>query len=134
MSRVRIVSAAAIALLAVPALVGCGAESSPEVAAMCSTFEEAGGTAATIGLVQIWVPKEDLLPAVSDKLDALGDSTPPAEVADEWNAVKGHYERIRDEAEALPAGGTLMGSDLLQESTTMTDDMEAVAKYISDHC
>lgn len=101
---------------------------------MCSTFKEAGGTAATIGPVPMWVTKEDLLPTVSDKLDALGDSTPPTDIAESWGAVKGHYEGIRDEAEALPAGGTLMGSELLQEATTMTADLEAVAKYISDHC
>jgi hypothetical protein len=101
---------------------------------MCSTFDEAGGTGATIGPVQMWVPKEDLLPAVSEKLDALGDSTPPAEIAEEWDSVKGHYESIQEEAEALPAGGTLMGSELLQEATTMTDDMEAVSTYIGDHC
>ncbi|GAB3121036.1 hypothetical protein [Glaciibacter psychrotolerans] len=55
---------------------------------MCSTFEAADGSGATIGPVSMWVPKEDLLPIVTDTLAALGDSAPPAEIAESWDAVK----------------------------------------------
>lgn len=134
MNRVRTVTAAALLLVAAPALAGCAAGGGAETAAMCSTFEQAGGTLATIGPVSMWVPKEDLLASVTAKLDAMGDSTPPADIADSWDAVKTHYESILEEAEALPAGGTLTGSELLQEATTMTEHTTAVAGFISDNC
>jgi len=96
----------------------------------CSEFEANGGTGATVGPLQTWLVKEDILPDVQGRLDAMGDIEPPAEIADAWTIMKDYYSDLLAATEALPAGGYLTDPSL----TGAPDEYQVVVDYYFATC
>lgn len=128
---------AALALLA-----GCAVPSGPAPQAtsdgsaddaagdFCSEFEANGGTGATIGPLQTWLAKEDLLPDVQSRVDAMGDISGPGEIASEWDTMRTYYTDLLAAVEELPAGGRLTDPSLVQAP----DEYQAVTDYYFATC
>jgi len=134
----------AMILVAAVSLAGCAApattsspEAEPEAPSassdFCGEFEAAGGTGASFGGVALFYPKEDLIAGLDDALAVLA-VTPPDEVAEPWGALKAHYEKARAEAEKLEAGAMLSDPALLEESGTLTDEVDVLTDYYFDNC
>ena len=136
----------AIALFAAVSLAGCAtaapegpAQVTPEAEApatssdFCAEFEAAGGTGASFGGVALFYPKEDLVAGLEDAVTVLA-VTPPDEVSEEWNALKAFYEKALVAANKLDAGQTLGDPALLEESGTLTDEVDTLTDYFFDTC
>ena len=130
MTAIRHIAAAGAALLL---LAGCtpGAPGAAGASGFCTEFEANGGTGATIGPLQSWVTKEDLLPDVQGRLDAMGDIVPPAEISSEWDVMKTYYTDVLAAVEQLPEGGTLMESGGFAELGQAPDEYEAVVRDLT---
>ncbi len=100
----------------------------------CANFTANGGDGATIGTVQIWLPREQVLTAVQGKLAAMGNIAPPNKIADAWNATKDYYQRLDDAVQGLPEGGSLTDSALIQELTQRREDFTAITDYYFAEC
>jgi len=134
---------AAAALFAAVTLAGCSAPAAetttPEAEApatssdFCAEFEAAGGTGASFGGVALFYPKEDLVAGLEEAVTVLA-VTPPEEVAEEWNALKAFYEKALVEANKLDAGEMLGDPALLEESGTLTDEVDTLTDYFFDTC
>jgi len=134
---------AAVALFAAVTLAGCSAPAAetttPEAEApatssdFCAEFEAAGGTGASFGGVALFYPKEDLVAGLEDAVTVLA-VTPPDEVSEEWNALKAFYEKALVEANKLEAGALLSDPALLEESGTLTDEVDTLTDYFFDTC
>ena len=100
----------------------------------CDTFAANGGTGATIGPVLTFATKEEIVPDVRERLDAMGDLEPPAEIAAEWGLMKQYYTDLLAAAEALPDGANLAGSPEYDSLAEAPDEYHAVSDYILDAC
>jgi hypothetical protein len=133
MPALRHIAAAGAALLL---LAGCapGAPGAPSASGFCAEFEANGGTGASIGPLQSWVTKEDLLPDVQGRIDVMGDIVPPAEIASEWGLMKAYYTDVLAAVEQLPEGGTLMESGEFAGLGQAPDEYQAVVDYYFAAC
>ncbi|MEO8261677.1 MAG: hypothetical protein ABI566_03830 [Pseudolysinimonas sp.] len=143
MSRIRVRLSAAASALAFAALLaacsspapsggadpGTGGDAPAAAGDFCAEFEANGGTGATIGPLQTWLVKEDLLPDVQGRVDAMGDITPPADIATEWDIMKTYYVDLLAAVEALPAGGHLSG-----EGIKAPEEYQVVTDYFFETC
>jgi ABC-type transport system substrate-binding protein len=139
------------AVLLLPAslalLAGCAAPSAPTTGSdtgtdggdaaaasgdFCTEFESNGGNGSMLGPVQSWLPKEDLLPDVQSRVDAMGDIEPPADIATEWGVLKTYYTDLLTAVEALPDGGTLTGDAAALGQAP--DEYQAVTDYYFATC
>ncbi len=153
LTRVRITSAARAAVTTAAAftllLTGCStAPSNGEETTttsggdFCSDYEEAGGSGATVGPVQVWLGRDEVLADVRVRLGAMNAVAPPSEVEAEWNAMKSHYENIEADFEAAdPSGPTLTDSEgqplvgkYADATSTVKSDYEAVTDYYFATC
>lgn len=140
MSAIRCISLAAATLVV---LAGCSAPAAPggddesvapEPSAFCAEFEANGGTGASIGPVQTWLPKEQLLPDVQSRVDVMADIEPPTEIAAEWAAMKTYYSDLLVAAEGLPEGGTLASVENFDALAEAPQEYEVVTDYVFASC
>ena len=107
---------------ATPSPSGAGAAT-----AFCAELKANGATGASFGAIPVFYRKKQLLEDVDEKLSAMGDATPPPEIAKPWALQQKELREIRAAAKKLPDGGTLSdpryGSDALLEKAqdTLTD-------------
>lgn len=144
-SLATVATASAVALLF--ALAGCsvpapapggdqGEAGDPPAATsdFCTEFEENGGDGSTVGVVLTFASKEDILADVQPRLDAMGDLTPPDEIATEWTTMKEYYGELAAAAEALPDGAAFNTSPEYQALAEAPDEYEAVVDYYFATC
>jgi hypothetical protein len=110
------------------------AEDAPAGGDFCTDYEAAGGTGATVGPLQLWLPKEDLAAEIDGKLSAMGDLEAPAEVAEAWDASRTYYEDLAAAADALPAGGTITDPETYGTSEEMSDTFSQVTDWYFATC
>lgn len=102
--------------------------------AFCEAYDENGGTGATVGPVQLWLPKEDLAADLSSRLTAMGDLEPPAEVSDAWAASKTYYTDLQATVDALPAGGIIDDPAVYASNPEMEESFSTVTDWYFDTC
>ncbi|MBI9115947.1 hypothetical protein [Sanguibacter suaedae] len=109
-------------------------EDAPAGGDFCTDFEAAGGSGATVGPLQLWLPKEDLGAEIDGKLGAMGDLEPPAEIVEAWDASRTYYEDISGTVDALPAGGVINDPEVYGTSEEMTDTFSQVTDWYFEIC
>lgn len=100
----------------------------------CDAFEENGGTGATVGPLQLWLPKEDLAADLTSRLTAMGDLEAPAEVSAAWDASKTYFEDLQTTVDALPAGGIVDDPAVYSTSTEMEETFSTFTDWYFDTC
>jgi uncharacterized protein YceK len=134
----------ALALVVAMALAGCSspaAPTPPQASAdatvaptdFCTEFEAAGGTAGTFGGVALFLKKDALIAGIDEALAALS-VTPPDEVAKPWGTLEAYFEKARAEAEKLESGDILSDPELLNESLTLSDEIDVLTDYYFETC
>jgi hypothetical protein len=94
----------------------------------CADLKSNRATGASFGPMEIWQPKADLIEQADSGLAAMGDATPPQEIAAEWEVRKDYLTDFKAAAEKLPDGGKFSGGSVAgDESTT------AASKKITDY-
>jgi len=128
--RARMLAAAASAALALPLLTAC---SGGEVQSFCGDLEAAGGNAVDLGTLQVWLPKEQLLPDAEHRLSIYETVTPPADLADDWAELRDFYAELVPAVEQLPAGGTV-DHEFIAGANDLTDATSAVFDTANESC
>jgi hypothetical protein len=116
-------------LVACAVLPACG--DSGSVHAYCSAVEAHGGSGATFGRIPTFYRKAQLLADVEDKLVAMGDTTPPAEIAEPWARQRNALLQVQAAANQLPEGQSLRASP---EPAELVEAQDSLTKYWFAHC
>lgn len=96
-------------------------------ASFCAELKATGATGASFGAIPVFYRKKQLLADVHDKLSAMGDATPPAEIAKPWALQKKELREIQAAAKKLRDGGMLSDprfgpdAELDKAQDTLTD-------------
>jgi len=128
--RARMLAAGLAAALAVPALAAC---SSSGADAFCSDIEAAGGSGATMGTLQFWLPKAQLHPQLEQRIAIYESVTPPDDIADDWQAVHDQYVELEAAVAELPADG-LIDNELIVSTNELSDATGRISSAFSEHC
>ena len=105
-----------------------------DAGAFCDAYEENGGTGATVGPLQLWLPKEDLAADLTSRLTAMGDLEAPTEVSAAWDASRTYFEDLQTTVDALPAGGVVDDPAVYSTSTEMEETFSTFTDWYFDTC
>lgn len=108
-------------------------------AAFCLEVQANGATGASFGPVVLSYRKQQLLDDVRDKLDAMGQVRPPAEIAEAWALQKRTLLRIEAAAARLSDGQALGDASAPTDvrdlhGGTIDRAQETLTDYYFAHC
>ena len=99
----------------------------------CTELKANGATGASFGAIPTFYRKKQLLADVGEKLTAMGDATPPREIAKPWALQKKTLRQIQAAAKKLPDGG-MLSDPRYGPDATLDRAQDTLTDYWFAHC